>query len=411
MELTELQATTTELMGAKLDQLQQRSVIAAVIGLVLCIIGAVLGIAGTGYNALGGFFQSYLYAYLFWFGVTSGSLGLLMVHHAVGGGWGFLIRRFLEAGTRLFIPMLIMFIPVAIGLLQFGLYEWARPGATADVALQQKSPYLNIPFFLARTVIYFIIYLVLARVLNRLGDTQDERNDVRIASRLNVISGGGLVLFVLMVTFVSVDWVMSLTPHWYSSIFGLLTVVSQGLATLALMTFLFGYLLRDRPILGDVPAIYFRDLGNLMLAFTMLWAYMSFSQYMITYSGNTTDEISWYVVRRSNGWGYVSLALIPLHFFLPFLVLVVGSRIKRYPQQLMWVGLLIVVMRFVDIFWWVTPTFRKEHVSVTLTDFGAPLLLGGIWLWLWAGQVRGRRMVPIHDPRVEGNFQEVVEYG
>jgi hypothetical protein len=177
------------------------------------------------------------------------------------------------------------------------------------------------------------------------------------------------------------------------------------------MAFLLAYLLKDKPILGDVPTGYFRDLGNLMLAFTMLWAYMSFSQYMITYSGNLTEEIAWYWVRRNNGWGYVSLALIPLHFFLPFFVLLVGSGHKRDLQKLKNVALLIVVMRFVDLFWWVTPTFRKDHLSVTLTDFGAPLLIGGIWLWLWAGQVRGRPMVPVHDPRIEGNFQEVVEYG
>src|SRR5947209_8956669 len=142
MDLAELRTTTTELIGPRLDQLQQRALIAAASGAILCVVGALLGLQGTGPDALGGFFQSYLYAYLFWFGVTSGSLGLLMLHNAVGGGWGYLIRRCLEASTRLFLWVLILFIPVVIGLLYFSLYEWARPGAAADPVLREKSPYL-----------------------------------------------------------------------------------------------------------------------------------------------------------------------------------------------------------------------------------------------------------------------------
>src|SRR3954453_20510742 len=223
MDLPELQVSTRELMGPRLDVLRQWALIAAVSGLVLCGLGVLTGLSGTGPNALGGFFQSYLYAYLFWFGVTSGSLGLLMLHNTVGGGWGYPTRRFLEASTRLFLPVLILFIPVVIGLLSFGLYEWARPGAAADPIIRQKSPFLNTPFFLVRTLIYFAIFGLYSHLLNRWSAVLDDRNDIRVANRLNVVSVAGLVLFVLTVTVVAIACVMSLTPGWYSSIFGLLT--------------------------------------------------------------------------------------------------------------------------------------------------------------------------------------------
>jgi hypothetical protein len=160
-------------------------------------------------------------------------------------------------------------------------------------------------------------------------------------------------------------------------------------------------MLSDETLMQDVPKQYFRDLGNLMLAATMLWGYTSFSQYLITYNGNTVEEIGWYVHRNIGGWQWVSRALLPFHFALPFLVLLIGSEVKRNPRRLAKVAGWIVFMRFVDLFWWVVPTFR-DHFSVTLSDIGAPLLLGGIWLYFWAGQMKGRDLFPAHDPRMEG---------
>src|SRR5262249_8001094 len=197
------------------------------------------------------------------------------------------------------------------------IYErWAGPHASAEI-LHAKGAYLNVPFFIARTVIYFAIWMILAYLLNLWGATLDERPDLAVFNRLNLLGAAVIVLYVLTVTFAMVDWVMSLTPDWYSSIFGLLAVASQGLSALAVMLVLFAFLAGDLPEAREVPTGYFRDLGNLMLALVMLWGYMSFSQYLITYSGNTTEEVSWYVQRRMAGWGIVSVALIPLHFVLP----------------------------------------------------------------------------------------------
>jgi hypothetical protein len=254
--------------------------------------------------------------------------------------------------------------------------------------------------------------MVLAYFLNQWGATQNERGDPEVFRRLNYLGSAGIVIYVLTTTWASIDWVMSLTPTWYSSIFGLLVVVSQGMTSLAVMLCLVAYLLHDQPLLKEVPRNYFRDLGNLLLTTVMLWAYMSFSQYLLTFTANKTEEVTWYVDRAHNLWGLVSLLLIPAHFFLPFLVLLVGSGIKRDPIKLAHVAAYLLVMRLVDLFWWVTPTFRS-HLSLSVTDVGTPLLLGGIWLWFWAGQMKGNPMpmVPVHDPRLEGHWREVVKHG
>jgi hypothetical protein len=409
MDIAELRESIPELVGPQLDRLQQRAVGIGVVGLVLTAAGALLGRD----NGLPSVYHSWLYAYVFWLGVTTGSLGLLMLHHVTGGGWGYVIRRFLEAATRLLPLMLVLFVPVVIGMPV--LYKlWMHPSPT-DVVVQSKAGYLNAPGFIIRTLIYFAIWMVYAYLLNKWGATQDERADPAVETRLNYLGASGLVVFVLTITFMSVDWLMSLTPDWYSSIFGLLVVASQALSTLSLLVVLFAALAGDLPIAREVPKGYFRDLGNLMLACVMLWGYMSFSQYLITYSGNTTEEVSWYVQRRSGGWGIVSLGLVPLHFALPFLVLLTGSAIKRDPKWLARIAGFIILMRFIDLYWWVTPTFRShlipsdgpEWMSL-LGDLGTPLLIGGIWLWCWAAQLKKvRTVVPLHDPRLEAALEAV----
>jgi hypothetical protein len=284
----------------------------------------------------------------------------------------------------------------------FHLYEW-YPAAPDNHIVEAKAEYLNVPFFLVRMGLYFLIWMGFAAYFNKWGRTLDERDDPEAFTRLNVVGARGLVVYVITITFMTVDWVMSLTPEWYSTIFGLLVVVTQALSTLSLMMVLLYYLLGDKPLLAEAPSGYFRDLGNLMLAFTMLWGYMSFGQYLIQYSGNLAEEVPYYIDRRQGGWGFISMGLIPLHFFLPFLILLLGSKIKRQPARLAKVALFLIVMRFIDLWWWVQPTFR-DHAVPMPADIGAPLLIGGIWLWLWAGQVRDRYLVPLHDPRVEAGL-------
>lgn len=402
MAANELGTATTALLRPQLQRLQQLALVLGGVGLVLTGIGAVQDMRGL--------FQSYLFAYLFWLGVTVGSLALLMLHHTVGGGWGYVIRRMVEAGSRLLPLLFVLFVPVLVGLFSFGLFPWTDPQIAEIPAVHAKLKYLNPPFFIVRWVLYFAIWTTFAWQLNRLGATQDQRADRNVAAALNVRWGAfGMVVYVLSISFAAVDWMLSLDPTWASSIVGLLTVVSQVLSTLALMLALIGYFGKDSALIRQVPAGFYRDLGNLTLATVMLWAYMSFSQYLITYSGNTAEEVGWYLRRSQGGWQYISLALIPLHFFLPFFILLLGSNVKQNPRRLGAVGLGLVVMRLVDLFWWVAPNFR-EHVAVIGSDFGAPLLLGGVWLWLWAAEMmKERTLVPAHDPRLAGHWPAAAE--
>jgi hypothetical protein len=280
----------------------------------------------------------------------------------------------------------------------------------ADPVLTAKHAYLNSTAFIIRTVIYFGILMLFAAAYNKWGAVFDERSDQAVFEKLNVVGGAGLVLYFLVITFVTVDWVMSIVPHWYSTIFGPLVVITQALSTLSLMIVLIASLVSDTPLLERAPSGYFRDLGNLTLAFVMLWGYMSFSQYVITYSGNTTEEIIWYVQRARNGWGIISIALIALHFFLPFFLLLVGSRIKREPRRLAKVAAYLILMRFLDIYWWVTPSFLPS-IGIGAADLGAPLLIGGVWLFFWSREVRKRPLLPLFDPRLEGSLQGALEHG
>lgn len=411
MNTDELRLTTSEVLGPRIPRLQSIAMAMAAAGLVLCGLGFVTG-------GPQGFFSAYLYAYVFWVGVSAGSLGLLMLHHTVGGGWGFIIRRFLEAATSLpvFGFLLLMFLGVVAGIpYLYGIEGgWAHASAGQNHILHEKAIWLNVPGFCIRTVIYFAVWMGVAHWLHLWGNTQDERADAAITEKLNRLGAAGLLLYVLTITFLSVDWVMSLSPLWFSSIFGLLFVVSQGLSTLALMLVLLPLLAGSQPLLKAIPDGYFRDLGNLMLAFVLLWAYMAFSQYLITFSGNTAEEAPWYIRRQEGGWQIIPMLLIALHFALPFLVLLLGTHVKRDPFRLRWVAGLLVIMRFVDLYWLVAPTFRRELFSpgTIPADLGAPLLIGGIWLWLWAAQLKQTRMVvPLHDPRFDMHWQEGVAHG
>lgn len=409
MDRADLQTQITELISPRIAGLKSTAMVMLVAGLVLTAIGFITNIQNA--------FQSYLFAYLFWAGASIGSLGLLMLHHTVGGGWGWVLRRFLEAATKLLPVMLILFIPIllpgvlGIKSLYWAVGGWANAAAATDHVLQQKAGWLNLPGFIIRTIIYFAIWIAYATFLRNKAALLDQRHDPRAYDALNRWAAFGLVVMVVTVTFAMVDWVMSLTPHWLSSIIGLLFCAAFCLTSISLMLSLVGRLGGGSPLVEEgVPNKFFRDLGNFMLAMVMLWAYMTFSQYLIIYSGNLAEEVPWYLNRAQGGWGILSLGLIVVHFALPFAILIVGSRIKKSPQALGKVALFIVFMRFLDLFWWVVPNFRPSLFDLNAADLGAPLLIGGIWLALWAGAVERRPLVSVYDPRIEANLHEVVSH-
>jgi hypothetical protein len=376
--------------SAEIGRLGGRSLVAGIVGLVLVALGF--------FTSRETFLQSYLIGYIFWLGLTLGPLGVLMVHHLSGGAWGMAGRRIWEAATRTLPLMALLFLPIALNLQT--LYAWARPEAVNDHLIHLKHAYLNAPFFYARAALFFAIWGALAFLLNKWSREQDEQPAQLIGPqdrRFRLLSGPGLCLFVLTVTFMSVDWVMSLDAHWYSTIFGVLMIGGQGLSTMAFTILVLAALVRFEPMAQVARADIFHDLGKLMFAFVMLWTYFSISQLLIIWSADLPEEIPFYLERLNGPWRTVSIALLVLQFTVPFLFLL-SRDLKRNPQVVKWVALLILVMRVVDITWTIAPVFRDHGSTLHWLDFAMVLGMGALWLPLFWRNLAGRPLVPARDP-------------
>jgi hypothetical protein len=375
--------------------------------LIVGIVFLALSLLGLLFNQTDNFFRAYLMGYLFWTGIALGSLAVLMLQHLTGGAWGMVIRRVLESSTRTLPLLLLLFVPIILGM--HSLYEWTHQDkVNADPILKEKSGYLNIPFFVARVLIYFAIWLGLTYLLNKWSGEQDRTAERRLSRQMRMISGPGLVLFVLTVTFASIDWAMSLDPHWFSTIWGLLFVAQWGLSSFAFVIALMALLSTRAPLNEVLVPSHFHDLGKLLLAFVMVWAYFNFSQYLIIWSGNLPEETKWFISRTRGWWGAVAIAVIIFHFALPFLMLL-SRDLKRNARLLAGVAGLVLLMRLVDLFWIVAPKADKtqfEPAGLWLY-FVAPIGLGGIWLWYFATQLKKRPLLPLNDPYLE----DALEHG
>ena len=384
---------------AEIMALRSRAVLVGGAGLVLSVVA---------YLAAGeAFWQSYLVAFYFWHGITIGAMAVLMVHHLSGGAWGMVARRILEAATRTLPLTAVLFIPIVLKLET--LYPWARPEAAADEIIQAKAAYLNPEAFLIRAVLYFVIWGVLIFLLNKWSREQDENPPALPGPqdrRSRVLSGPGLVLYVLTVTFMSVDWVMSLDPHWFSTIFGILTIGGQGLSTLALTLVILASLVKFRPMSGVVGPEQVHDIAKLMFAFVLLWAYFNVSQLIIIWSGNLPEEIPFYIERLSGPWAVVSVLVVLGQFALPFLLLL-SRDLKRNVQRVKWIALIILVMRVIDIIWLIGPVFRHDGSALSWVDFAVTLGMGGLWLVYFWTMLAGRALVPARDPY----FKEAMAHG
>lgn len=364
-------------------------------------VGLVLSLAGA-FLSLEQFWQSYLLAYLFWLEFPLGCLAVLMLNHLVGGRWGFVIRRFMETGAMTLPLMAVLFVPLLFGLNQ--LYLWTDPDTVAQSELlQHKSVYLNIPFFLARTAIYFVIWIGLAYFLNRWSLAQDRMAEPAFTGRLRRLSAVGIILYVLTATFAAYDWLMSLEPTWYSSIYGVLFIVGHVLATLAFAVIVVRWFSHRQPLLKWVNRSDFNDLGNFMLGFVMIWAYISFSQFLIIWSANIPEEAVWYYHRSQGGWQWVGVVLILFHFALPFLVLL-SRRAKRQALLLSVLAVFIICMRLVDLFWLIVPALHPIGLHLHWLDLVLPIALGGIWLTVFAWQLAGKPLLPRHDSHLQEAF-------
>jgi len=381
-----LMARPTEQIG----QLGSRSMLVGAAGVLLAALGF--------FVSRETFLQSYLIGFMFWMCLTLGALGLLMIHHLSGGAWGMPARRIWEAVTRTLPLMAVLFLPLAFNLET--LYSWARPEAANDHLIHLKHAYLNAPFFYARAALFFVIWAALIFLLNKWSREQDEQPAQLIGPqdrRFRLLSAPGLCVFVLTVTFMSVDWVMSLDPHWYSTIFGVWMLGGMGLATLAFTILVLSALVKFEPMNRVAHADIFHDLGKLMFAFTMLWTYFSVSQLLIIWSANLPEEVPFYLERLNGPWRPISIGLLILQFVFPFLFLL-SRDLKRNPRAIRWVALVVLTMRIVDITWTIGPVFRHHGSTVHWLDFALVLAIGLPWLAVFWRSLAGRPLVPARDP-------------
>ena len=353
------------------------------------------------------FFQSYFFGWIFWFMLTLGCFGLTLLHHIVRGSWGLVVLRLFEAGNRTLPYMAVLFVPVLFGMSY--LYEWTHADAVArDAMLRHKAPYLNVPFWLIRTFLYFAIWIGMATYLNRSSLRQDQTGDIEEQHKRTNMAAPGLVIFIITMTFAVTDWVMSLEPHWFSTIYGFWFLVGGGLFTLAFVSVLTMAWSDRRPFSAVVNPGLMRDLGNLMFVFTMLWAYISLSQFLIIWSANLPEEVIYYQKRFDDGWRSLGGFNIAFQFFVPFLLLLSG-RTKRTPRYLLLVASLILFVRVTDMVWIVIPAFHREALNLW-ADLAAMAGMGALWLAVFSIQLAKYPLLARHEPRPAEGTQEALEH-
>lgn len=347
-----------------------------------------LGVLGLAASAFGftqdreTFAVSWLMGWTFWFYLSLGSLGWLMIYHLTSGRWGFVIQRPLEAASRLMPVMFLLFIPVILCMHE--LYEWTHEEVLAtDKLVQHKASYLNEQGFIIRWAIYFVVWSFLAFALSRLSRKAGAENNPDTVKRLRVISAPGLVAFALAATFASFDWLMSLEPHWFSSIYGAVFMVASGLSTMLFLAVVMHTLAQREPLKSVITPQQFHDIGNWCFAFTILWTYMNFSQFIIIWSGNLYEETFWYLHRAKGGWVEVSILMAIFLFAAPFILMLFRAN-KRNSKILAAIALPVFIFRFLEVYWLVGPTFREQAAAFHWMDAAALVGIGGLWLWLFA---------------------------
>jgi hypothetical protein len=380
------------------ENARRTALLVCVAGVVaFAVVGGVL-YAARQIDSPAQFFLSYLVGYLFWLGAALGCLVLVMLQHVTGGAWGVVLRRVVESGSRTLWLLALLFVPVLVGAWVGRLYLWADPNEVAhDKDLQWKQPYLNVPFFFVRAALYFAVWVLFAYVLNRWSSQQDA-DAAFPPRRFRLLSGPGLALYGFTITFASVDWVMSLNPHWVSTIFPPLFATGQVLTGLAFAITVLLLLAAYQPMARVLYPQLLRDLGNLLLAFVMLWAYMSFSQFLLVWVGNLPEETPWYLQRTRHGWEWLAVLLIVFHFAVPFLLLL-QRGVKERPRYLAAVAVGLLVLHFVDTFWWVEPASNHAgQYFFWLLDVSAVAAVGGLWVWRFLGELARRPLLPVNDP-------------
>ena len=373
-------------------RLEQRALFVGGFALLVSIGGAM--------RSPGSFYQSYLMSFMLVLGLTLGSLGLLMLQHLTSGQWGIIIRRSLESATRTLPLIAAFFLPIALFGMHYLYGAWLNPEELEKEPLSDfQRTYLTAGRFQMRAVVYFAIWLALMFFFNRWSEEQDvNQEDRSLRRRLKMLAGPGIILYVFAMSFAAIDWVMSLSPHWASTIYGFLFVAGQLISSMAFMIAVVVLLARAEPFSTVLQKRHLHDLGKLLLAFVMLWAYFDFSQLLIIWSGNQPEEISFYRTRLYGGWGVVAVIVLVFHFFVPFFLLL-SQDVKRNAKVLPKIALWLIFMRLVDLYWMTRPEFTSR-AAPTWLDIVLPIALGGLWLGYFAFNLKRHPLLPLGDPKL-----------
>ncbi|HEV2103176.1 MAG TPA: hypothetical protein VGR58_10400 [Candidatus Acidoferrum sp.] len=385
---------------ASVDRLQRAGMFAGGIAALIAVYGLTKSPAD--------FYHSYIFSYMLVLGLTVGSLGLLMLQHLTGGIWGMVIRRPLEAASRNLWLMLILFIPIVMGMKylysgndnETGWLNAPKEGEHALTSWQQG--YLTPGGFFTRAILYFAIWIVLMVIFNNWSKQQDQANGEGLKQKLKALAAPGVILYILAMTFAAIDWVMSLSPRWASTIYGFLFVAGQAIAAMALMIAVIVLLAGSEPFNGIIKKRHLHDLAKLLFAFNMLWAYFAFSQLLIIWSGNQPEEITFYHSRLNGQWGVVAVIVLLFSFAIPFLLLL-SRDVKRTAGVISKIAVWMIFMRLVDLYWMTRPEFTSRAVPTWL-DIVVPVALIGLWLGFFAMNLKQRPLLPVGDP----NLSEVL---
>lgn len=371
--------------------------------LIVGLVGLLASAAGWFLNS-SQFFHSYLTAFVFWTSIALGGLFFVMLHHLVDATWSVVIRKFGES-LMMALPFMALFaIPVLLGARE--LFHWTDPELVAtDELLQGKSGYLNFTFFLIRTIIYFIVWTILAYLLNKVSMSQDNSYSPEQTRKMRVISAPGMILFAFSITFASFDWLMSLDAHWYSTIFGVYVFSGSFLAMLSLVMFVIIRLQSNNVLTDYITKEHYHDLGKLMFAFTVFWGYMAFSQYFLIWYGNIPEETIWFLHRWGDGWEIISLTIVFGHFVVPFFVLF-PQNTKRNKTVMTIMAIWLLLMHWVDIYWIVMPS-HHHGLHLSWIDPAAFIGIGGIFMYLFWKKFVSQPLVPVNDPKLQQSIDLV----
>ncbi len=374
------------------------------IALIIGILGLVLSAVGW-FSDSKQFYHSYLVSFVFWVSIALGGLFFVMLHHLVNANWSVVLRRFGESMMMTLPFMGLLFIPIIIGVGE--LFHWSDTELVAnDHLLKGKAGYLNYTFFIIRAVLYFLIWTILAVMLNRLSMKQNISANFEQIKKFRTISAPGMILFAFTLTFAAFDWLMSLDAHWYSTIFGVYVFAGSFLAMLSLTSFLVIRLQNNGVLTKAITKEHYHDLGKLIFAFIIFWGYMAFSQYFLIWYGNIPEETIWFLHRWEGSWKIVSLIIVFGHFIIPFFMLF-PQTIKRNKIVMTIMTLWILVMHWIDIYWLVMPSLSHHGVHLSWIDLVAFIGIGGIFLYVFWRFFTQHPLVPVNDPNLKKSINTI----